>query len=554
MATRLAAPPAPPARRRFDGPVTTSTVGLLPVSVLATISLLVLPGATVALATAVTGARLAGPAGWLLTACVSLAYMLGGARLWARHPRSSELSWGELVLWSWARRRRAEGTLERSAGLLEDEVSEYLNPQGRREQVKVLRELNAALEVRDPYTRGHARRVERHAHRIALALRCSDDDIFDVRLAASLHDVGKIKVPDRILRKDGALDESEWAVMKQHSEVGAELLRRLGNQNVVAAVRSHHERWDGRGYPDGISGTDIPLGARIIAVADTFDAITSCRPYRDRSDRAHAVAVLKSEAGKQFDPAVVSAFLSTTPHKAAAFAGVAALVAPAARKLASQWGVVVNKAGAVSLAGTMTASAFTGVAGVERPIAKRLEGRDKPAATVEAPPEEGSATKGTASEGAPSPQGKALGHSKKAHEGGNGKSNAGGKAKSAAEAKDKSESDNAPSPRGKALGHAKKAHEGGNGKAHAGGNGKSNAGGNGKSKAPKKEDTAAAPTETVEDGTTPEAPTQPAPAKPKPSKPEPAPVVEEPADPAPEVEAPVEVPPPGKANGKSKDE
>lgn len=552
MAMRVAAPPAPPPAppppRSVDGPATTSTAGLLPVSLLATLALLVLPGATVAAAGVVLGEPLAGPAGWAGTLAVSLLYMLAGAKLWARHPRSKDLSWGELVLWSWARRRRAEGTLERSAEMFEAEVAGFLNPQDRREQVKVLRELNAALEVRDPYTRGHARRVERHAHRIALALRCSDDDIFDIRLAASLHDVGKIKVPDRILRKDGPLDESEWAVMKQHSEVGAELLRRLGNPSVVAAVRSHHERWDGRGYPEGLSGTSIPLGARIIAVADTFDAITSCRPYRDRADRAHAVSILKSEAGKQFDPAVVSAFLSATPHKAVALAGVAALAAPFARKLASQWGVVFNKVGAVSLAGTMTASAFTGVAAVERPVAQRLEGRDKPRAVQPAADE----TAPDAADGhSPDPAGNAFGHDKKAREGGNGKSQAGRGGNALGHGK-----------KAKALGHAHDAEGTPNGKAK--GHSKPDKPEKVKPEKPAKPEKPTKPDKpaTAAKPEKPAGPTGDAAGSP-PAKEKPAPVEEPPAhaepaepDPAPAPEAPAPEPapktPPGKAKGKSK--
>ncbi|HYP22696.1 MAG TPA: hypothetical protein VEV43_03910, partial [Actinomycetota bacterium] len=123
---RVAAPPAPPPPRSVDGPATTSTAGLLPVSLLATLALLVLPGATVAAAGVVLGEPLAGPAGWAGTLAVSLLYMLAGAKLWARHPRSKDLSWGELVLWSWARRRRAEGTLERSAEMFEAEVAGFL--------------------------------------------------------------------------------------------------------------------------------------------------------------------------------------------------------------------------------------------------------------------------------------------------------------------------------------------------------------------------------------------------------------------------------------------
>lgn len=495
-----------------------------------------------------------------MTGLVSLACMFAGAKLWARHPRSANLSWGELVLWSWARRRRAEGTLERGADLLDEEIGELLNPQGRRAQVKVLRELNAALEVRDPYTRGHARRVERHAHRIALALRCSDDDIFDVRLAASLHDVGKIKVPDRVLRKDGPLDDDEWAIMKQHSEVGAELLERLGNPAVVAAVRSHHERWDGLGYPDGLYGTSIPLGARIIAVADTFDAITSCRPYRDRASRAYAVSVLKSEAGRQFDPAVVTAFLSSTPHQAAAFAGMAVLVVPFARKLASQWGVVFNKVGAVSLAGTMTASAFTGVAAVERPLAKKAA-KDK--TSVTAPPEPG-AEEDDGSQSVGNGKGNAFGHDEKAHEGGNGngkgKGKALGHAKKAEDASDDgSQSVGKGKGKGEALGHDEKAHEGGKGKANKGGVSEEKkpasagtpAAGKGKSKAEE-----GAATDTTPAGKPkPEAPSKPE-TQPKPEpKDEPeAPVVEEPAEPAPapQPEEPGAPPAPGKSGGKGK--
>src|SRR5918992_1418841 len=140
MALRLEAPPAP---QPSVGPVVMgppSAAGLLPVSLLATATLLVLPGATVAFGARAAGTSLGGPAGWFVTVLVSLVYMYGGARLWALHPRSKNLSWGELVLWSWARRRRAEGTLARGAELLDDEARELLNPTGRSAQVKVLRE------------------------------------------------------------------------------------------------------------------------------------------------------------------------------------------------------------------------------------------------------------------------------------------------------------------------------------------------------------------------------------------------------------------------------
>ena len=530
-------------------------------SLAATVALVVLPGLTVAAFLRLTGAVLPPALGWLVTAAVSFAYMFTGSKLWARHPRSANLGFGELVLWTWARRRRAEGTLRRGEDLLDVEIGELLNPQGRREQVKVLRELNAALEVRDPYTRGHARRVERHAHRIALALRCSDDDIFDIRLAANLHDVGKIKVPDSILRKDGPLDGQEWAVMKQHSEVGADLLARLGNQAVVDSVRWHHERWDGAGYPDGIYGTRIPLGARIIAVADTFDAITSCRPYRNRSDRAHAISVLKAEAGSQFDPAVVSAFLATTPHHAVAFAGIAALIAPMGRKLASQWGVVFNKAGAVTLAGTMTASAFTGAAAVDRVAKPKREREAKVRAAEPAAAKSQASGAVDRPAGAPDSRGKALGHDKKAHEGGNGKSRAGGAGPALGHDRHDKEKD----PQGKALGHGDKAAPGERGKA-LGHDKKANAGGKGKApfKEPKGETAAKAKPSKPDDAgsgapqdESPAAAPAPDPAPSKPAKvpkppkaEEPAPAPETPAE-APVVEAPAPAPePPSPGNGK----
>ncbi len=464
-----------------------------------------------------TGVTLGGATAWAVTAAVSLAYMFAGSKVWARHPRSRELSFGELVLWSWARRRIAERRLHRSAGLLDQELENLLNPKGRRDQIRILRELNAALEVRDPYTRGHARRVERHAHRTALAMRCSDDDIFDIRLAASLHDVGKIKVPDSILRKDGPLDASEWAVMKQHSSVGADLLMRLGNPAVVAAVRYHHERWDGRGYPHGLSGTDIPLSARIIAVADTFDAITSCRPYRGPSNRLRAIEVLKEEAGKQFDPAVVSAFLATAPHHVTVLAGAASVVAPFARKLAEQWGVVFNKVGAVSLAGTMTASAFTGVA-AEKVDAARHAKKDRQ--KVSAPAERD--TKGrpaTPGAGAPTPRGNAFGHSKKAHAGGNGKSHAGGNGKDKGAGNDSEE-----------TASTRTSHAGGNDESHAGGNDESQGSAHSPNAGPKKLDdgTKVKPSPGKKDEKVPDAAAgapagpaaEPAPAKPsKPVKP-----------------------------------
>jgi hypothetical protein len=144
-----------------------------------------------------------------------------------------------------------------------------------------------------------------------------------------LHDVGKIRIPDRILRKPGELTIEERAIVEEHVVVGAWMVSSVGSADVVSAVRHHHERWDGRGYPDGLAGTDIPIYARIIAVADAYDAITSTRPYRVSSGREHAVSVLRGEAGAQFDPMIVNSFIDALPVRLPVAGALVLLSGPA---------------------------------------------------------------------------------------------------------------------------------------------------------------------------------------------------------------------------------
>ncbi|HEX2057672.1 MAG TPA: HD domain-containing phosphohydrolase, partial [Actinomycetota bacterium] len=139
-------------------------------------------------------------------------------------------------------------------------------------------------------------------------------------------DVGKIRVPDRVLRKPGQLTIEERALVEEHVVVGAWMVSSVGDADVIAGVRHHHERWDGRGYPDGLMGVEIPLYSRIIAVADAYDAMTSTRPYRASFGRDKAVDVLWAEAGIQFDPMVVEAFVAALPTRATV-AGLMALFA-----------------------------------------------------------------------------------------------------------------------------------------------------------------------------------------------------------------------------------
>ena len=175
-------------------------------------------------------------------------------------------------------------------------------------QAEALEKLSAALEATDPYTHGHSRRVARHCWMIAKRMGLDSETVDRVRTAASLHDVGKVYTPPEVLRKPGRLTDEEFDVIKRHPVDGAELVKALGDDELISIVRHHHERLDGTGYPDRLVGEQIPIGARIISVADTFDAITSARPYRPARAHKKALDILKYEAGTQLDPGVVKAF------------------------------------------------------------------------------------------------------------------------------------------------------------------------------------------------------------------------------------------------------
>ncbi|TVR67203.1 MAG: response regulator [Spirochaetaceae bacterium] len=171
--------------------------------------------------------------------------------------------------------------------------------------------LGSALEMRDVETQAHSLRVSRYTGIIAEAMGIRDHDTLEnMERGAYLHDIGKIAVPDSILLKKGALTDTEWELMRTHPLAGVRLLERIEFlHQAIPLVRSHHERWDGRGYPEGLRGESIPLEARIFAVADTFDAITSDRPYREGRSFQVARDEILRESGSQFDPEVVQAFL-----------------------------------------------------------------------------------------------------------------------------------------------------------------------------------------------------------------------------------------------------
>lgn len=176
--------------------------------------------------------------------------------------------------------------------------------------------LAAVGEFHDDDTHRHTQRVGALAASIAQALGLGETECADIRSAAPLHDLGKVGVPRQILRKPGPLEPAERELMMRHAAIGAQILASAGSRVLQLArviARSHHERWDGSGYPDGYRGEEIPLAARVTAVADVFDALTHDRPYKSAWDIAAAIDHVAAESGRQFDPAVAEAFATLDP-------------------------------------------------------------------------------------------------------------------------------------------------------------------------------------------------------------------------------------------------
>jgi putative nucleotidyltransferase with HDIG domain len=170
--------------------------------------------------------------------------------------------------------------------------------------------LAAAVEKKDPYTGGHIKRVVEYSTAIARHMEPPLTDMEDLRLAAVLHDIGKIGIKDSVLLKQDRLNQEEVAHMREHPLVGEDILEHINHMKEVRKIlRAHHEKWDGNGYPDRLAGEDIPVHARIISIADTFDAITTDRPYRKAADWKTAAEEIKRCSGKEYDPAIVGAFL-----------------------------------------------------------------------------------------------------------------------------------------------------------------------------------------------------------------------------------------------------
>src|SRR5207344_572725 len=171
--------------------------------------------------------------------------------------------------------------------------------------------LAMAIDAKDQVTHGHIRRVQAQATDLAREVGVRDEKLLKaIEAAALLHDMGKLAVPEYILNKPGRLTQAEFEKMKLHASVGADILSAIDfPYPVVPIVRHHHEYWDGKGYPDGLRGTDIPIGARILSVVDCFDALTSDRPYRPRLSDEEALNILLERRGSMYDPLIVDTFV-----------------------------------------------------------------------------------------------------------------------------------------------------------------------------------------------------------------------------------------------------
>lgn len=203
--------------------------------------------------------------------------------------------------------------------------------------------LSRALDERDVETEGHSRRVTAYALRLGVEAGMDDEALVQLARGAMMHDIGKIGVPDQILRKPGPLTADEWAIMRRHPGLGAHILSAVPSlTDALSVVLQHHERWDGGGYPDGLRGEDIDLAARVFAIVDAYDAMTSDRPYRRARPHEEAVAEIQGCAGTQFDPVLVELFAALS---AAEWDAAAARARPSISPPSSLIGAIRSVAG-----------------------------------------------------------------------------------------------------------------------------------------------------------------------------------------------------------------
>jgi HD-GYP domain-containing protein (c-di-GMP phosphodiesterase class II) len=215
------------------------------------------------------------------------------------------------------RNRTEIGELAQGFNIMAEDIQQYISDLKRASEenrqlfIDSIEMIAAAVDAKDPYTKGHSGRVSNYSVILAGEIGLDEQEIELVRASATLHDVGKIGVDDQVLRKPGVLSDEEFELMKRHTIIGFEIVRQVQQlADTLPGIRWHHESLDGAGYPDGIKGDEIPLLVRIIAVADTFDAITTDRPYQSGRDFPSAMDILKKHAGTRYDPLVVDALYS----------------------------------------------------------------------------------------------------------------------------------------------------------------------------------------------------------------------------------------------------
>jgi putative nucleotidyltransferase with HDIG domain len=218
--------------------------------------------------------------------------------------------------------RNASSTMQRQAVTLRARSRELMESYRRLEErsLEAIQTLNATVDAKDPYTAGHSARVQRIALAVAEELGVPREQLDAVRFGGLFHDIGKIAVPDSILTKPGALDEEEFAAIKRHPADGADIVSHFSRlREAVPLIRHHHERWDGRGYPDQLAGNEIPPEACVVGLADAWDAMTTDRPYRPALTLEAAAAEVRRCSGTQFSPAVVDAFFTAFRRQPALF-------------------------------------------------------------------------------------------------------------------------------------------------------------------------------------------------------------------------------------------
>jgi len=206
---------------------------------------------------------------------------------------------------------------------IEDVTESYeLNDRIEKQYLNMFRSFVKFIDAKDTYTGLHSSSVTDYVQRILEQLEISDEEKQDIIVAANLHDIGKIGVPEYILNKPRKLTDEEFLLMKDHSTIGESLLNEIeGYEHISNFIRHHHEKYDGTGYPDGLKGEEIPLGSRIIAVADAFDAITTDRVYQRKRTVEEALSIMTAVSGKQFDPFLVKVFIESTIQDNALEAG-----------------------------------------------------------------------------------------------------------------------------------------------------------------------------------------------------------------------------------------